>query len=136
MRAWTTSSLEFRAVIADDQTHFRIVMRNVLSRLGGKVVAQASDGKEAVTAIESHRPDLVLLDIHMPEMTGIEVLEALQGEELAVKVIMLTAAADRATVQRCVELGASGYVRKDTSLAELVAAVESAIELTMRPDTV
>jgi DNA-binding NarL/FixJ family response regulator len=114
-----------RVVIADDQTLVRSGFRVILNLAGITVVAEAADGKEAVAAVLRHRPDVVLMDIRMPEMDGLEatrrILESRPGRD--VRVIMLTTFDLDQYVYEALAVGASGFLLKDVSPEHLVAAV-------------
>jgi DNA-binding NarL/FixJ family response regulator len=114
-----------RVVIADDQTLVRGGFRLILTLAGIPVVAEAADGKEAVAATLKHRPDVVLMDIRMPVMDGLEatrrILESRPGQN--VRVIMLTTFDLDQYVYAALAAGASGFLLKDVSPEHLVAAV-------------
>ena len=112
-----------RTLIVDDERHIRVLMKTVISGIGGEVVAEAANGKEAVEAYGREKPDLVLMDINMPIMDGKEALAAIMAEDSDASVIMLTSLADMETIKECVELGATHYIRKDTPLTELRATL-------------
>ncbi len=106
-------------VLADDESHIRLMMKTVLSAAGCKILAEASNGQEAMARYKELKPDLLLLDINMPIMTGEEALREIMQEFPEAKVIMLTSLADSQTVEHCLELGALDYLRKDTPLPQL-----------------
>jgi DNA-binding NarL/FixJ family response regulator len=114
-----------RVVIADDQALVRGGFRLILDTSGIPVVAEAADGKEAVAAVLKHRPDVVLMDIRMPEMDGLEatrrILESRPGQ--SVRVIVLTTFDLDQYVYAALAAGASGFLLKDVSPEHLVAAV-------------
>jgi DNA-binding NarL/FixJ family response regulator len=114
-----------RVVIADDQTLVRGGFRLILTLAGIPVVAEAADGKDAVAATLKHRPDVVLMDIRMPVMDGLEatrrILESRPGQN--VRVIMLTTFDLDQYVYAALAAGASGFLLKDVSPEHLVAAV-------------
>jgi len=115
-----------RVVIADDQTLVRGGFRLILNSAGISVVAEAADGKEAVAATLSHRPDVVLMDIRMPEMDGLEATRrilAAQGARSDVRIIMLTTFDLDQYVYAALSAGASGFLLKDVSPEQLIAAV-------------
>jgi DNA-binding NarL/FixJ family response regulator len=113
-------------VIADDQTLVRGGFRLILGAAGIPVVAEAADGREAVAAALKHRPDVVLMDIRMPEMDGLEatrrILAGSQGRG-DVRIIMLTTFDLDQYVYAALAAGASGFLLKDVSPEHLVAAV-------------
>jgi DNA-binding NarL/FixJ family response regulator len=115
-----------RVVIADDQTLVRGGFRLILSLADIPVVAEAADGKEAVAAVLKHRPDVVLMDIRMPEMDGLEatrrILESRPGRD--VRVIVLTTFDLDEYVYAALAAGASGFLLKDVSPEHLVTAVK------------
>jgi len=116
-----------RVVIADDQTLVRGGFRLILTLAGIPVVAEAADGKEAIAATLKHRPDVVLMDIRMPIMDGLEaarrILESRPGQDT--RVIMLTTFDLDQYVYAALAAGASGFLLKDVRPAELVAALRT-----------
>jgi DNA-binding NarL/FixJ family response regulator len=116
-----------RVVIADDQTLVRSGFRMILGAAGIPVVAEAADGQEAVAAVLKHRPDVVLMDIRMPEMDGLEatrrILAARTGRDS--RIIILTTFDFDQYVYAALTAGASGFLLKDVSPEQLVAAVRT-----------
>jgi DNA-binding NarL/FixJ family response regulator len=115
-----------RVVIADDQTLVRGGFRLILGSAGIPVVAEAADGREAVAAALKHRPDVVLMDIRMPEMDGLEATRrilAAQGDRNEVRIIILTTFDLDQYVYTALTAGASGFLLKDVSPEHLTAAV-------------
>jgi DNA-binding NarL/FixJ family response regulator len=116
-----------RVVVADDQTLVRSGFRMILGAAGIPVVAEAADGKEAVAAVLKHRPDVVLMDVRMPEMDGLEatrrILAARPGQDSRI-IILTTFDFDR-YVYAALNAGASGFLLKDVSPEQLVAAVRT-----------
>ena len=114
-----------RVVIADDQTLVRGGFRMILGAAGIPVVAEAADGAEAVAAVLKYRPDVVLMDIRMPEMDGLEatrrILAARAGE--GCRIIILTTFDLDQYVYAALTAGASGFLLKDVTPEQLVAAV-------------
>jgi DNA-binding NarL/FixJ family response regulator len=114
-----------RVVVADDQTLVRSGFRLILNAAGIPVVAEAADGIQAVAAVLEHRPDVVLMDIRMPEMDGLEatrrIFASLPGEDL--RIIMLTTFDLDRYVYAALAAGASGFLLKVVSPEHLVAAV-------------
>jgi DNA-binding NarL/FixJ family response regulator len=114
-----------RVVIADDQTLVRGGFRMILGAAGIPVVAEAADGGQAVAAVLKHRPEVVLMDIRMPEMDGLEatrrILAAPAGR--ACRIIILTTFDLDQYVYAALTAGASGFLLKDVSPEQLVAAV-------------
>jgi len=118
-----------RVVIADDQTLVRGGFRLILGSAGIPVVAEAADGREAVAAALKHRPDVVLMDIRMPEMDGLEATRRIlaaqgpQGAHPEVRIIILTTFDLDQYVYTALSAGASGFLLKDVSPEHLIAAV-------------
>jgi DNA-binding NarL/FixJ family response regulator len=115
-----------RVVIADDQTLVRGGFRLILGAAGIPVVAEAADGREAVAAALKHQPDVVLMDIRMPEMDGLEATRRILAASRAradVRIIMLTTFDLDQYVYAALSAGASGFLLKDVSPEHLVAAV-------------
>jgi two-component system response regulator DesR len=113
-----------RVLLAEDQT----MMLGALAALleleeDMEVVGQARNGKEALAATMEKKPDVLVTDIEMPEMTGLDVAEEIQNRQLATRVIILTTFARTGYLRRAMTCGASGYVLKDRPAKELAEAV-------------
>jgi DNA-binding NarL/FixJ family response regulator len=115
-----------RVLIADDHTMVRESLVSVLQADGSvQVVAQASDGAEALEKALQVRPDVVVLDLSMPRLGGIEVVRRLREMLPATRVLVLTMHQEDEYVLQAVRAGASGYLVKDSAASELLAAVRS-----------
>jgi len=88
-----------------------------------QVVGRAQNGREALDAVEAHRPDVLLTDIEMPELTGLEVAAELARRKLATRVVILTTFARAGYLRRALDAGAAGYLLKDSPAEELANAV-------------
>jgi len=118
-----------RILLADDHRIFRQGLRSLLEREGGaEVVAEADDGREAVRLAEKHRPDVVLMDIGMPNLNGVEATRRIVGGDSGVKVVALSIHADIQFVGSMLEAGASGYLLKDCAFEQLSNAIETVME--------
>jgi DNA-binding NarL/FixJ family response regulator len=121
-----------RIVIADDHRLVRAGLCMLLAEMPGIVVlAEAADGREALAACDASEPDLVLMDIAMPNMGGLEALRELRDRHPATRVLMLSMLASEEHVLQALRLGAAGYLLKDAAPAEL----ELAIGAVMRGET-
>jgi DNA-binding NarL/FixJ family response regulator len=115
-----------RVLIADDHTLVRAGIRALLQDLEGvEVAAEAGDGREALALVEAHRPDVLLTDIAMPLMTGLELAGRVVHDFAATKVIILSMHASEEYACRALQVGAAGYLLKDSGLAELEIAVRA-----------
>jgi DNA-binding NarL/FixJ family response regulator len=112
-----------RVVIADDQAYVRIGFRMILTSGGIDVVGEAADGAEAVTAVRELKPDVVLMDIRMPTMDGLEATRRIVRESPDCRVLMLTTFDLDRYVYDALAAGASGFLLKDVTAEHLVAAV-------------
>jgi|SRR5579884_2414165 len=113
----------WRIIIADDESLIRLDLREMLTHLGYDVIAEAADGRNALDLARKLRPDLVIMDIKMPEVDGISAAEDLTRERIA-PVVLLTAYSDQALVERAKEAGVVGYVVKPFREAELMPVIE------------
>ncbi len=115
-----------RVLIADDHTMVRESLVTMLEAGGDvEVVAQAADGVEAVEKAELTRPDIVVADLTMPRLGGLEVIRRLREKVPNTKVLVLTMHQEDEYVLQAVRAGASGYLVKDSAASELLAAVRS-----------
>jgi DNA-binding NarL/FixJ family response regulator len=115
-----------RVILADDHTLLRAGLRALLEDLPGvEVVGEAVDGLVALALAEALRPDVVLMDISMPGLGGLDAATRLRGERPEVRVLILSMHKDEAYVRRAVEAGAAGYLLKDSDTEELDLALRA-----------
>ena len=116
-----------KILIVDDEPHVRKFVGLIVRGLGAPTIIEATDGQDAVAKYTAEAPDLVLLDVNMQVMDGLQTLAAIQQLNPDAVVVMLTSLANRQTVDECLKAGAAGYLRKDTPkeaiLEELAAIV-------------
>jgi two-component system response regulator NreC len=118
-----------RILLADDHTLVRQGIRRILEEHADwKVVAETSDGREAVRQALELQPDVVIMDIGMPQMNGLEATRQIARRATSVRVLILSMHADEVYITQAVEAGAIGYVLKDSADTDLVRAVTSAIQ--------
>lgn len=119
-------SSRLKLVLIDDQQLVRAGIRGLLQLSDRvEVVAEGSDGSEAVALVKAHKPDVVLMDMRMPQMNGAAATQALRSAGLDAPVIILTTFDDHDQVLEAMTAGATGYLLKDCSLESLIEAVES-----------
>ncbi len=115
-----------RVMVADDHPVFRDGLASLLDPLDGiEVVARAADGAEAVAMAGEHHPDVVVMDVQMPELNGIEATRRIVAEHPGVGVLVLTMGEDDGTVLSALRAGARGYLRKGAEQDEIVAAIRT-----------
>lgn len=116
-------------MIADDHSLIREGLKQLLEFDGSiEVVAEASNGIECLEKLNSFQPDVLLLDINMPEKNGIEVLREMKAENSPVKVLILTVHNELEYLMNAVDIGVDGYILKDSELAELKRAISAVID--------
>lgn len=116
-----------RVLIADDHSLFREMLYHALMEENDlEVVGQAIDGKEALQMVKSYNPDVLVLDIHMPGMNGIEVTRRIRQLSSNTRVLILTAFDEDDYIFQLVEAGACGYLLKDTSLSDVIRGIKTA----------
>ena len=117
---------KLRVVVADDHRLVREAFCLLLSRTGRvEIVGEAGDGRETIALIQQHRPDLVLMDVAMPNLNGIDATTRIKSEFPRTKVLIISMHSDEEYVIRAFRAGASGYVLKDAAASELELAVKS-----------
>jgi two-component system nitrate/nitrite response regulator NarL len=115
-----------RVLVADDHPVYREgVARAVSERAGLDLVAVAADGREAMTGIREMTPDVAVLDVTMPGLSGIEIVAEIGRERLPTRVLLLSAQSDEQLIFDGVSAGASGYLLKDSDRSDICAAVEA-----------
>lgn len=115
-----------RVIIADDESVIRADLREMLSNLNYLVVGEVGDGRSAVNLARELKPDVVIMDIKMPDMDGIEAARLMTQEKIA-PVLLLTAYAQRDLVDRAKEAGVVGYLVKPFREQEIIPAIEIAL---------
>ncbi len=119
-----------RVLLSDDSKTIRLILRNLLWELGINEVEEAANGREALELLAKYQFDLILLDIHMPEIEGLDVLEAVKtGEDtrhVDVPVVIISSDTDYRQIERARDLGAYGYIKKPFKKEGLEAAIAAA----------
>ena len=110
-------------VVVDDHPIWRDAIGRDLTEAGHRVLARVGDGRDALTAIRRLRPDVAILDLQLPDRSGVDVLREL-GDDLPTKVLVLSASGESEDVLEAVKAGARGYLLKSAGTAELLDAVE------------
>lgn len=121
-------------LLVDDEAHIRKYVGLILRQLGAPKIIEASNGEEGIAAYIRENPDLVLLDVNMPIMDGIETLKKLKQIDPDCVAVMLTSLANRQTIEQAIELGAANYIRKDTSREEITKSLSETIEACFETD--
>jgi DNA-binding NarL/FixJ family response regulator len=113
-----------RIILSDDHAVMRRGLRLVLQEQQDfEVVGEASDGREAVALAETHKPDIAVLDITMPNLNGIEAARQISAKQLGTSIVILSMHADESFVLRALKAGARGYVLKESGEADLINAI-------------
>jgi two-component system, NarL family, response regulator LiaR len=120
------SVAEIRVVLVDDHAIYRGGLREALETRGVEVVGEASEGTSAIRVVRDVAPDVVLMDVNMPGLSGIESTMRIRAVAPTAQVIMLTVSADERDVEEAIFAGARGYVLKDAPVEEIHAAVRAA----------
>ncbi|TCZ79256.1 response regulator [Paenibacillus albiflavus] len=114
-----------KAMVVDDAAFMRLMIRNILEASGHQVIAEASNGKQAVELYKQHRPDLVTMDITMPEMDGIQAVKRIKQFDSSAKIIMCSALGQREFVLDAIFHGASDFIVKPINKDRVLEAVRN-----------
>jgi DNA-binding NarL/FixJ family response regulator len=118
-----------RTLVVDDHDLFRMGVTSLLAREPDiEIVGQASGGRRGVQLALELTPDVTLMDLSMPDLSGIEAIEAIRTVRTDARVLALTVATDDETIEAALRAGASGYLSKDTAMQNLAGAVRAAAE--------
>lgn len=118
--------MKIRVVIVDDLSFMRDAIRGILESGGVTVVGEASTGREGIAVMETTKPDIVILDITMPEMDGLTALAHMKKRNSDVKVIMCSAIGQQKAIIKAIQLGAVDFIVKPFKAERLVSAVRKA----------
>lgn len=111
-------------IIADDHSMIREGLKNLLELDGDiQVIAEAEDGVDCLHKLEIYNPDVLLLDINMPNMNGLEVLENMKSQKMNIKVLVLTVHNEVEYLMKAIDIGVNGYILKDSESVELKKAI-------------
>lgn len=113
-----------KILVTDDAAFMRMMVKDILTKGGHKVVGEAENGKQAVDKYKELKPDLVTMDITMPEMDGIEALKAIKAEDPSANVIMCSAMGQQAMVLEAIQAGAKDFVVKPFQADKVLSSVE------------
>jgi DNA-binding NarL/FixJ family response regulator len=129
MRPATASRAPLRVVVADDHALMRSTLRLLLTPADGlHVVGEAATGAEVVPLVERTKPDVVVLDLHMPGLDGLQCVEQLAGSHPEVAAVVLSAVDDRDTIEAALRRGAAAYILKAIDPLDLAVALRQSVE--------
>jgi len=117
-----------RVLLIDDHTLFRLGLKNLLERSGIEVAAAASTGHEGLEIAQQSKPDVILLDMRMPDMDGLAVLQRLRESGITAPIAMLTTSSEERDLVESLRNGAQGYLLKDMDPEDLVAALRRIVD--------
>lgn len=117
---------KIRILMADDHPIVRQGLRKIIETDANLIIiAEANDGREALELIETHQPEVVVLDIDMPVADGFEVVRTLQKKRLQVEIVFLTMHSEKALFEAAMDLNVKGYVLKDSAVSDIVTAIKA-----------
>lgn len=114
-----------KILIVDDAAFMRMMIKDILTKNGYEVVAEAANGVEAVELYKSHQPDLVTMDITMPEMDGVDALKNIKSIDPNAKVVMISAMGQESMVKESILAGASGFLVKPFKEEAVIKALSN-----------
>lgn len=114
-------------LIVDDAAFMRMLLKDILTKAGYTVIAEAENGKEAVAKYKEHSPDLVTLDITMPEMNGIDAAREIKAADPNAKIIMCSAMGQQSMVIEAIQIGAADFIVKPFQPPRVIDAVKKVI---------
>lgn len=118
-----------KIMIVDDAAFMRMMVRDILTKNGHEVVAEAENGKVAIEKYQECQPDLVTMDITMPEMDGITAVKAIKGTNPAAKIIMCSAMGQQAMVIEAIQAGANDFIVKPFQPDRVIEAIKKVLGL-------
>jgi len=122
-----------KILLVDDEPHIRKFIGLLARGLGSPVIIEAANSEEALARYAEESPDLVLLDVNLPGIGGLQILSAILAQDPNAMVVMLTSLANRQTVEESLRLGAVGYIRKDTPKEAIITELAEIIRENFQP---
>jgi two-component system, chemotaxis family, chemotaxis protein CheY len=122
-----------KILLVDDEPHVRKFIGLLARSLGSPVIIDADNGEDALAAYARELPDLVLLDVNLPGMDGLQILSGILAHDPDAKVVMLTSLANRQTVEESLRVGAVSYIRKDTPKEAILAELLEVVRVNFEP---
>jgi two-component system, chemotaxis family, chemotaxis protein CheY len=119
---------KIKVMVVDDTAFMRMVMRSIVEELGHEVVAEAANGAEAVNLYHSVRPDLVTMDITMPEMDGVSAVRKIKTMDSSARIVMCSAMGQRDMVLDAIRCGASDFVVKPIQKERVLEAIHNSFQ--------
>ncbi len=116
---------KIRVMVAEDEAHVRKLIASVIKSMNCEVVGETANGEETVRQFFLLKPNILLLDINMPVKSGKQALAEIRKKIPNAFIIMLTSLVDRETVEDCIRLGASGFIRKDLPIPEIKETIKN-----------
>lgn len=120
--------METKVLIVDDAAFMRMIIRDIISKSGYQVVAEAENGIEAVDMYNEHVPDLVIMDITMPQMDGIEAVRQIMQRDSNARIIMCSAMGQQSMVIESIKAGAKDFIVKPFQAERIIEAVRKVLE--------
>jgi two-component system, chemotaxis family, chemotaxis protein CheY len=120
--------MEKRILIVDDSFYMRTMLRNMLTDSGYEVVGEAPNGKSALEMALEYKPDLITLDVILPDNTGLDVLKGIKRDQPDMKVVIVSAVGQEVIVTEALESGASDYIVKPFSEEKVLGVVKKVLE--------
>ena len=117
-----------KIMIVDDSSFMRMMIRSILNKAGYEIIAEADNGITAIEQYRQYRPDLIMLDITMPKLSGIEALREIRAEFPRAKAIMVSAMGQKPMVVEAIQAGASDFVIKPFLEEKVLATIEAVLE--------
>ncbi len=117
-----------RVMVIEDEAHTRVILRELVKCIPGTVVCELENGLDILNQYETVRPDLILLDIHMPFKSGEDIVTELKQNYPDARIIITTGSFDGETIEQCIGAGACGYIKKDLTFSEMRERLLSLLE--------
>ena len=117
-----------KILIADDSAAIRLVLKDILSIGNHEIVAEATNGAEAVVLYQQHNPQLLLLDLAMPKKDGLTVVKEVMKYDVNAKIILISASEDHKIINQCLEYGAKSHIKKPFDFNSVLKSITAILE--------